>query len=295
MIGYGKPEVLVPALISTLTAKGGKVEGVWAQDEVTVEEATMLARLRVNLENLGDGIKLKLNDSKTMMLTSQLPFNPRTSTPDVYTVFRKKVEGMGLNLGGGMFVAPLQTAKWSEVGQTTKEIKVSVGKEGRSLKPFPEVDLASLHLEQGHGGWMKAGENDNLDSLYALLSKPLLETPPIGGWSSSTTADQPPPLHPSSALPFTGGEEAALSRLLDYVGHDGKGGRKAKTYKATRNGLVGEAFSTKFSTWLSLGTLSAREAGWRVAELMESVGKNKDEWNNVYCKFCISVGLCPVV
>jgi deoxyribodipyrimidine photo-lyase len=36
------------------------------------------------------------------------------------------------------------------------------------------------------------------------------------------------------------------------------------TYKETRNGLIGEAYSTKLSPWLSCGALSAREVWWAV-------------------------------
>lgn len=58
----------------------------------------------------------------------------------------------------------------------------------------------------------------------------------------------------SSAHPFKGGEDAAHKRL-DYVVRAGV----AKDYKDTRNGLVGEDFSTKFSAYLALGSLTARQ------------------------------------
>jgi deoxyribodipyrimidine photo-lyase len=52
-----------------------------------------------------------------------------------------------------------------------------------------------------------------------------------------------------------GGETAALARLHDYAVARHLIGR----YDDTRNQLLGEAFSTKFSAWLANGSLSARQ------------------------------------
>ena len=72
--------------------------------------------------------------------------------------------------------------------------------------------------------------------------------------------DQPaqalPPRDRRSALPaLGGGETAALTRLHDYAVERHLIGR----YDDTRNQLLGEAFSTKFSPWLANGSLSARQ------------------------------------
>ncbi|WP_022822462.1 DASH family cryptochrome [Hymenobacter norwichensis] len=59
-----------------------------------------------------------------------------------------------------------------------------------------------------------------------------------------------------SALPqLGGGETAALARLHDYAVERHLIGR----YDDTRNQMLGEAFSTKFSAWLANGSLSARQ------------------------------------
>lgn len=54
---------------------------------------------------------------------------------------------------------------------------------------------------------------------------------------------------------FAGGERAALAHLARYFAS----GRPPR-YKATRNGLSGIDFSSKFSPWLAQGALSARVA-----------------------------------
>ena len=57
-----------------------------------------------------------------------------------------------------------------------------------------------------------------------------------------------------SAFPFSGGETTGLARLQDYLW----GSHSVATYKETRNGLVGQNYSTKFSPWLAHGCLSPR-------------------------------------
>jgi deoxyribodipyrimidine photo-lyase len=59
---------------------------------------------------------------------------------------------------------------------------------------------------------------------------------------------------PRSAFPFAGDEASGLARLRHYcLDSDG-----LRHYKQRRNGLVGTEFSSKFSPYLALGSLSVR-------------------------------------
>lgn len=59
---------------------------------------------------------------------------------------------------------------------------------------------------------------------------------------------------PRSAFPFAGDEASGLARLRHYcLESDG-----LRHYKQRRNGLVGTEFSSKFSPYLAIGSLSAR-------------------------------------
>jgi len=58
-----------------------------------------------------------------------------------------------------------------------------------------------------------------------------------------------------AAIHFKGGETEGLQRLNSYLYQS----KAIANYKETRNGLVGENYSSKFSAWLSMGCLSARE------------------------------------
>ena len=275
ILGYGKPEVVVPRLVAELK-KAGKVHGVWAQEEVTVEEQNVIQWTKAALDK--QGVRLHLNDSKVLVPVNDLPFD-RNQTPDVYTHFRKQCEGLGVGLGG-MLKQPLKTTRLE-----SGKVVIDIG--GRKLKPCSSVDPSAIHFDSGEGGFLS---DPALDDLYAKLSKPLFASPPLAGWPQATSSDKVPSMQQNSAIPFEGGEQSALERLDDYVGRPGpkgdgwQGGESGKKYKSMRNGMIGQEFSTKFSSWLSLGCLSAREAGWRVGQLLETVDrKDKETYNNVYC------------
>jgi deoxyribodipyrimidine photo-lyase len=68
-------------------------------------------------------------------------------------------------------------------------------------------------------------------------------------------------IDPKSVLPFVGGETAALARLNHYLWE----ADCLKTYKLTRNEMLGADYSSKFSVWLSLGCISPRTIAEAVA------------------------------
>jgi len=69
---------------------------------------------------------------------------------------------------------------------------------------------------------------------------------------------------------WKGGESEALHQL-DYYFDEAK---LAKTYKKTRNELLGRDFSTKFSPWLSNGCLSPKKVYQKLKEFENSEVKN---------------------
>lgn len=78
---------------------------------------------------------------------------------------------------------------------------------------------------------------------------PVLELPALSELGLSL-----PPADARSAFPFRAGEEAAIQRLRYY----GLESHLLSQYKETRNGLSGTDYSSKFSPWLAVGSLSAR-------------------------------------
>jgi len=66
--------------------------------------------------------------------------------------------------------------------------------------------------------------------------------------------DTVPEIDARTAFNFIGGETAGLARLNDYLWQKDL----LRSFKETRNGLIGADFSSKLSPWLSLGCISPR-------------------------------------
>jgi len=73
---------------------------------------------------------------------------------------------------------------------------------------------------------------------------------------------------PRAAFRAIGGEIEGLKRLHYYVADT----HAISTYKETRNGMIGDRYSSKFSPWLALGALSARK-------IIESINAYELQYN----------------
>lgn len=71
--------------------------------------------------------------------------------------------------------------------------------------------------------------------------------------------------NPKSAHQFMGGETMAKKHLENYIWRE----QHIKTYKQTRNNLIGSSYSSKFSPWLAVGALSVKEV-WKQISLFEN-------------------------
>ena len=83
-----------------------------------------------------------------------------------------------------------------------------------------------------------------------------------------------PPADARSAFPFKAGEEAAMQRLRYY----GAESRLLSQYKETRNGLSGTDYSSKFSPWLAIGSLTARMIYREVKRYEMDFGANQSTY-----------------
>lgn len=66
--------------------------------------------------------------------------------------------------------------------------------------------------------------------------------------------DRNEPLRSKGVLTFVGGEDEGLKRLQTWMFRDDR----LKDYFDIRNGMLGEAYSSKLSPWLALGCISPR-------------------------------------
>ncbi|APX92111.1 deoxyribodipyrimidine photolyase [Halomonas sp. 1513] len=78
----------------------------------------------------------------------------------------------------------------------------------------------------------------------------------------------------AAGLVVEGGEAAAHARLDHYLWDS----NAVATYKATRNGLLGADFSTRFSPWLAHGCLSARQVHAEVRAWEAEHGANESSY-----------------
>nr|ABF59870.2 cryptochrome dash [Karenia brevis] len=79
---------------------------------------------------------------------------------------------------------------------------------------------------------------------------------------------------PRGVLPFSGGEDAALTRLQKWIWDDDH----LREYWMIRNGMKGEGYSSKFSPWLALGCLSPRRVWKEVQRYEKERVKNKSTY-----------------
>ena len=77
-----------------------------------------------------------------------------------------------------------------------------------------------------------------------------------------------------SAFPFKGGESQAWKRINQYFWDT----KKLQYYKKTRNGLLGQDYSSKLSAWLANGSISATQIYWEVKKFEKEVKKNQDTY-----------------
>jgi deoxyribodipyrimidine photo-lyase len=81
-------------------------------------------------------------------------------------------------------------------------------------------------------------------------------------------------IDPRAAIKFIGGETEAIKRLNHYFFDS----QCLSKYKETRNGMVGEDYSSKFSAWLALGCISPRYIYKEIKNYESQFGANESTY-----------------
>ena len=79
---------------------------------------------------------------------------------------------------------------------------------------------------------------------------------------------------PNSCFTFMGGENPAYNRMEEYLFKT----KKIRTYKTTRNGLIGIDYSSKLSPWLANGSISSRTIYSKILEHESNFGRNESTY-----------------
>ena len=132
--------------------------------------------------------------------------------------------------------------------------------------PLPVPDLGGLwglRLE----GLLGCRELAGIDAAVAVAE--------AAGAGAGEAAGENWVADPRSAFPFAGDEASGLARLRHYcLESDG-----LHHYKQRRNGLVGTEFSSKFSPYLGIGSLSVRRIWQTVLDYQARCGSDEgSEW-----------------
>lgn len=81
-------------------------------------------------------------------------------------------------------------------------------------------------------------------------------------------------VHKYTAFPFLGGEKQGLQRLHSYFSET----KNVSKYKETRNGLIDDDYSSKFSAWLANGSLSAVSIFQEIKKYEAEFGSNESTY-----------------
>ncbi|MDR5591080.1 DASH family cryptochrome [Christiangramia sp. SM2212] len=77
-----------------------------------------------------------------------------------------------------------------------------------------------------------------------------------------------------TAFPYKGGENHAKNRIKKYFWKS----ENLSEYKETRNGLIGESYSSKLSAWLANGSISAKQIYYEVKKYEKEVKSNQSTY-----------------
>ena len=132
---------------------------------------------------------------------------------------------------------------------------------GSTLYHPEDIPFSSQNIPNTYTEFRKRVENSSPVRSLIALPQHLKPLPPVKGKLGDVPSLSDLGLVETrdydvrSAFKFQGGESAALERLNNYLWKTDS----VATYKETRNGLIGEDYSTKFSPWLAVGSLSPRQ------------------------------------
>ena len=222
---HGAPCEVLPAL-----ARAVGTDAVVCEAIAAPEEEDELAALRAA------GLRVRTVWQSSLLDPAALPFAP-ARLPKVFTSFRQAVESAGLQPP-----APLPAAQtlppWPDLA-TAAEAAHPIRACRRSYNDEAPVLPCRSGGSRESGGATRDADAAAERRLRACRRSYTVELASFPWWWPD----------------FAGGEGAALAHLARYFASD-----RPQHYKATRNGLSGVGFSSKFSPWLAQGALSPRVA-----------------------------------
>lgn len=260
MVAVGKPE----DIFASLLPKSGEVGDVFCQTEVTSEET----RVDRGIASAA-AASLKPVWGRTMYHLDDLPFQPQDMQA-VFTKFRFGVEKKGIPIRD-----PLPPLKKGDAPALPLADRTVLAAKAAGTVAGAGAGAAALPTTTTKTAAAAAASFDSVPSCEAL-------------GVSTPAAD------PRAAIPFAGGETAALARLEHYT----FGTDALATYFETRNGMLGADYSTKLSPWLAHGCISPRRVYAECKRYEQARVANKSTywvifelmWRDFFVFLCMKVG-----
>ena len=286
------------ATVLAAVARATSATAVLTHREVCVEELELEQRVSAALKELPAMPRLiTFWGGQTLYHMDDIGIDIAKALPPVFSNFRRHVEGRA-SIRGPL---PAPLALKPSPPSFTDGLPI----DPPLLSPFATVRACGANAGNGLFPSLAALGVPDLSPHYAVLGlvAPVPVSPPVGAASSTTLGDDsavspsataplasavlspaagtladgsavsalPSLADPRCVMRFSGGEKAALARLAAFVWGPGDA---LRTYKATRNGLLGADYSSKLAPWLAVGAISPRTIAAEVRAYEAARGGN---------------------
>lgn len=144
--------------------------------------------------------------------------------------------------------------------------------EGNFLIQPDEFLVDEGNFPKSFSGFRKKAEKITKNSTFN--SQNTIEKFPLAPKQFSTIKAPKLITHKLSAIPFSGGCLSGVKRLETYLFHS----KSAAHYKETRNGLIGQDYSSKLSLYLANGALSPNQVMEQIKEFEKRIVKNQSTY-----------------
>ncbi len=267
---------------------------VWFRNNMRVEDNRSLTKAIINSENVIGFINIdpknflstKYGFKKTekyrvkFLLETISDLKSQLDKLNISLIITHKDFGQSINEIINQFEV---TSIYTQTEWTRDELKEEsfIPEEINLIKDFDQFlfspnDVRSLYdnIPRGFSNFRKKCEkylsvNDTLSIPKSLNSDNKISIDyPIPSLSDLGFKDFE--VHKDSVFRFKGGETNAKNRIRNYFFET----RNVSTYKLTRNGLIGEDYSSKFSPWLANGSVSVKYIFKSLKEYEKEVEKN---------------------
>jgi len=267
---------------------------VWFRNNMRVEDNSSLTKAIINSENVIGFINIdpknflstKYGFKKTekyrvkFLLETISDLKSQLDKLNISLIITHKDFGQSINEIINQFEV---TSIYTQTEWTRDELKEEsfIPEEINLIKDFDQFlfspnDVRSLYdnIPRGFSNFRKKCEkylsvNDTLSIPKSLNSDNKISIDyPIPSLSDLGFKDFE--VHKDSVFRFKGGETNAKNRIRNYFFET----RNVSKYKLTRNGLIGEDYSSKFSPWLANGSVSVKYIFKLLKEYEKEVEKN---------------------